>query len=482
MNSVFSLGCEIPGGDVSYIALDSEQSLLDAEIVVFEPSIESIIRGYSFIQRLNIYRGKTSLNEDQSFEIRSMVKHWKRELFDFVVAGGIAFINLCELQELYIRTGEKEYSGTGHNRHTTRIVESFCNYEFIPVRIKVKAAIGTSMTVKYSDCCFEEYWEQFGNESTYKVYLEDANSTTPIVYTARGNRIVGSIFRHKSGGAFVLLPWVNFDRKEFIDTEKKAHASGRVETVACWSSTARDWGKKYIETIQSISNSIKAPIQGTVSPEWAQDNAFRNRREFDLKNQLNEINESIETLREKARELEGHIESSCWPKYLLFGNGHALEQAVIKSMKLLGFQAERYQSAQSEFDVVLEYDGQRFIGEVEGRDNKSIGITKMRQLAMNLKEDLQRDDVTVQARGILFGNAHRLTRPSDRPKECFTRKCLDTAELDGTILIRTCDLFVVANYLSCTEDSRFAAACRDSIIRSNGSEVEFPSIESQERE
>ena len=121
MNSVFSLGCEIPGGDVSYIALDSEQSLLDAEIVVFEPSIESIIRGYSFIQRLNIYRGKTSLNEDQSFEIRSMVKHWKRELFDFVVAGGIAFINLCELQELYIRTGEKEYSGTGRNRHTTRI-------------------------------------------------------------------------------------------------------------------------------------------------------------------------------------------------------------------------------------------------------------------------------------------------------------------------------------------------------------------------
>lgn len=482
MNSVFSLGCEIPGGNVSYIALGSEQSLLDAEIVVFEPNIDLIIRETSTHEQRTRYQGKESLEENQSFKIKSILEHWKRELSDFVAAGGVAFINLCEFREVYIDTGEREYSGTGRNRHTTTLLRLFSNYEFIPSIISTKAAIGTSMTLKYNDSNFEEYWDLFGNESIYKVYLKDENSIVPLVRTTRGERIVGAMFRHKSGGAFVLLPWINFDREEFIDAKKKTHADGRVENIAYWSSTARDWGKKYIETLQSISNSIKAPVQGTVSPEWAQDNAFRNQREVDFRNQLNEINQSIETLREKARELEGHIESSCWPKDLLFGNGHALEQAVIKSMELLGFQAERYQSDQSEFDVVLEYDGQRFIGEVEGRDHKSIGITKMRQLAMNLKEDLRRDDVAVQARGILFGNDHRLIRPSDRPNECFTRKCLDAAKPDGTILIRTCDLFVVANYLSCTEDSRFAAACRDSIIRSNGSEVEFPSIESQERE
>lgn len=481
MNSVFSLGCEIPGGNVSYIALDSEQSLLDAEIVVFEPNLDPIIRETPSYARLTTYQGKESLNEDQSFKIKSILEHWKRELSDFVAAGGVAFINLCERRELYIETGEKYYSGTGGNRLTTRVRKLFSNYELNPLENRVIAATGASMKLNQNDSYFAEYWNLFGKESAYKVYLEDGNSIVPIVRTTRGERIVGAMFRHKSGGAFVLLPWIKFRRKEFV-SKKKTHADGRIEYIEYWSSRAKDWGKKYIETLRSISTSIKAPVQGIVAPEWAQDNAFKNQREIDLKNQLNEINHSVEELLEKAQEIEGHIESNCWPRCLLFGNGHALEKAVIRSMELLGFQAEHYQSPQSEFDVVLEYDGQRFIGEVEGRDNKLIDITKMRQLAMNLKEDLRRDDVTVQARGILFGNAYRLIKPSDRPNECFTRKCLNTARVDKTILIRTCDLFIVANYLSCTEDSRFAAACRDSIIRSNGSEVEFPSIESQERE
>lgn len=478
MKKIFSLGCEIPGGGVPCISLNSDRSLLDADIVVVEPNIDDTIRTYPVRDLLKTYRGKIWLNEDHSFEIESMVKHWRRELAEFVIAGGVAFINLCEIREFYIDTGEKEHSGTGRNRQTTIKLRLFSNYEFIPLRLEVTAASGTSMVLENSNSNFREYWDDFGNESFYNLYLETDSPIVSIIRTVRGKRVVGGIIRHDSGGAFVFLPWVNFQATRHIVNTENIHDDDENEKTISWTNEAKSWGRKYIESLQSIRSSILVQDRESNAPKWVQDVAFCNQTEVKLRNTLEKFQQRVARLNKECQDIEKDIAACCSLKCLLYEKGRALEQAVIEAMRLLGFQAERYQSPQSEFDVVLEHDGQRFIGEIEGRDNKLIDIAKMRQLAMNLREDLQRDDVTVQARGILFGNAHRLTRPSDRPNECFTRKCLDAAKLDGTILIRTCDLFVVANYLSCTEDSRFAAACRDSIIRSNGSEVEFPSIES----
>ena len=57
---------------------------------------------------------------------------------------------------------------------------------------------------------------------------------------------------------------------------------------------------------------------------------------------------------------------------------------------------------------MLECSEGRCIGEAEGRDNRAIGIDKMRQLEVNVLEDLSRDEVSEPAKGVLFGNAYRL--------------------------------------------------------------------------
>ena len=143
-------------------------------------------------------------------------------------------------------------------------------------------------------------------------------------------------------------------------------------------------------------------------------------------------------------------------------------------MSLMGFEANSYRDADSEFDAVLECPEGRCIGEVEGRDNKAIGIDKMRQLEVNILEDFERDEVSQLAKGVLFGNAFRLTPPSDRPTAHFTAKCMTAAERNGTALIRTCDLFEVAKALADNTDPDFAAACRRAILNAHGKEVEFP--------
>lgn len=117
------------------------------------------------------------------------------------------------------------------------------------------------------------------------------------------------------------------------------------------------------------------------------------------------------------------------------------------------------------------------IGEAEGKDNKAINITKLRQLEMNIHEDFERDDVTDMAKGALIGNAYRLVEPDERG-DYFTEKCLTAANRSGTALIRTVDLFNVAKYLSGKSDKAYSKKCRKVIIETAGI-VTFPEIPSE---
>ncbi len=130
----------------------------------------------------------------------------------------------------------------------------------------------------------------------------------------------------------------------------------------------------------------------------------------------------------------------------MYEKGKALEAAIIDALRLLGFKAEPFKDSESEFDVVFECDEGRLIGEAEGKDNKAVNIDKLRQLSMNIHEDLQRDEVTVPAKAVLFGNGFRLQPLGDRG-DPFTEKCHSAAGTASTALVFTPDLFPPVQYL-----------------------------------
>lgn len=114
---------------------------------------------------------------------------------------------------------------------------------------------------------------------------------------------------------------------------------------------------------------------------------------------------------------------------LLYESGKALENAVIKALKILGYHAENYNDGTLELDqVITSPENERYIGECEGKDNKDIDIGKFRQLQDSLNEDFQRDDVKDKAFGLLFGNPQRLINPTERTLD-FTEKCKRGAEV-----------------------------------------------------
>jgi hypothetical protein len=193
-----------------------------------------------------------------------------------------------------------------------------------------------------------------------------------------------------------------------------------------------------------------------------------------LLSQIEKLEAELRHISEKKSQLHQQIIDVGTIRRLLYEQGQQLEIAVVESMRMLGFKAERFSDGKSEFDVVFVSAEGRFLGEVEGKDSKPINIEKFSQLERNINEDFARDEVSVPAKGVLFGNAFRL-QPPDKRGEFFTEKCCQAAKRTGSALIRTPDLFAVAKHLRIHPgDLDFARRCREAILNTVGNVVVFP--------
>jgi len=199
--NIVKIGINIPGDESNYTSLQSKLSLLDYDIAVVNPNI------YEFYDYINEdYLGKPCLSDTNSFWLKEHIEHWRREILGAIKASKTIFLLLNELQEVYVATGEKSYSGTGRNRQTTRQVTPFHNYQIIPGGIEVVNSSGTSMRLYEKDNLLAVYLAEVGDESEFRV-LVDGQGVRPLVKTKSGEKIVGAYLRYKNApGALVLLP------------------------------------------------------------------------------------------------------------------------------------------------------------------------------------------------------------------------------------------------------------------------------------
>ena len=283
MKTIFTVACQIPGGFGEYVDFNSKTSLLDADFVLFRPCLiynEAIDYDYDRIfstyfensKRLKTYQGKPRLSDYSSFQLREAINHWRRELTEFINAGRTVFTIMSSLEQVYVNTGEKEHSGTGRNRQTTEFVRPLSNYGLLPVSAKIVESKGTSMILSPSEPLLKEYWQHFGDESEYHVYIEESEHLKPLVTTPTGNRIVGAIIQSKSGGALVTLPWLAFNRQEFLTNEDDPDGE------LTWTPEAMEWGTKYVNALKSLDAAIRSRSKATPTPQWARDEIYRTRQ------------------------------------------------------------------------------------------------------------------------------------------------------------------------------------------------------------
>jgi len=208
---------------------------------------------------------------------------------------------------------------------------------------------------------------------------------------------------------------------------------------------------------------------------WATSENYQLQIEKTIEKEIAQINHKITELREKRTDLEKQIEQETLTKGLLYEKGKTLEAAVIEALQTLGFEAGGYRDEESEFDIIFESDEGRFLGEAEGKDSSAINIEKLQQLERNIQEDFAKEHGTDYAKGVLFGNPHRLTEPRKRTT-LFTAKALSAARRSGFALVHTADLFPIVQYLKNTKNASFARKVRQCFAATSGEIINFPSI------
>lgn len=456
---IVAIGCELATDNVTHVSFRSKSSLLDFDIALFKPQISEF-----FSYSNGYFKGKPNLSDTQSFQLRECCEHWRRELKEAVAAGKTVLVFLPEFSSVYIDTGEKTYSGTGKNQKATRHVEEYSNYNSIPADLKPVVANGSEMKLSSSVAPpLAAFWNEFREMFSYHVLLS-IEKTSAEILTRTGEKVVGAIFRSKaSAGSLVLLPDLNFYPEDFIAEENEKHV---------WTRKAETFASRFVAAVIQLDKELRAESDFTTEPAWASIDAYLMAPERTLRVDLMAAELAVERAQKAKEELTEQLRVEGRLRCLLFEKGKPLEQAIIEGLRKLGFTAEPFKDGGSEFDVVFESPDGRLIGEAEGKDNKAVNVDKLRQLQMNIHEDLLRDSVTTPAKPVLFGNAHRLSS-LDQRGDPFTEKCVAAALTMNTALVFTPELFLAVQTCVECQDEDFAAACRQAILSSVG-HVTFP--------
>jgi len=455
---LFTVGFELPGDEFEYISFESDQTLLDADIILFEPTFGDCTTSGS-------YNGLPVLTEHSSFAVNQYLKHWRSEIIAAVKAGKLVIVYLARPVDHCRYTGEKQFSGTGRSRVTTNIVTQISSYEAVPSLKGVSAKSGKGIRLEKDAGYIAPYWKEFSEYSPYEAEIEGEFKRV-LLKSNTGNRILGAAV-HGNDGTLLFLPPLRYDTEGFVRYDGRSKKS-------FWTEEALIFGKKLAAALVALADSLRQSSQTTPAPVWTSDSQYRLCAEAEIESAISICVKEIGEKKETKTRLEAQLKEAGNLRRLLFEQGRPLESAILEALRLFGFVAEPFANGESEFDAVFVSPEGRCLGEAEGKDNRPINIDKFSQLERNIQEDFARDEVTDYAKAVLFGNAFRLHPLAER-NNFFTDKCLSAAKRVRAALVRTPDLFGPAKYLKENPtDIEYAKLCRASILIAEGEIVVFP--------
>lgn len=453
---IFCIGFDLPGDDFEYIEFESNQSLLDADVILFQPGFGSHWPSESC-------QGQPLFSHSASVQVAKSLQHWRSELALAVNAGKLVVVYLTKPLVYHRYTGQQGFSGTGRSRVTTNYVTEIESYSALPNVRSAEAKSGREVRITADGAFLSAYWSEFGEHCQYEAFI-DGQFGKVVLTTKTGGKTVGAVVHGK--GVLLFLPPIAYDERKFTKYDAK-------KKQTFWTAEAVQFGKRLSASLATLSDTLLAGRIASPPPSWVADIRFRMPQEADLEGALAKISSSIESLQREREALEQELQDAGALRALLYEQGKPLERVVLDALETMGFVAKRHTGGESEFDAVFEALEGRCLGEVEGKDGKAINIDKLSQLERNLQEDFAREDVQEYAKGVLFGNAHRLTNPEARG-DAFTAKCLSGAKRAHIALVRTPDLFDVVKYLKTNKDPAYAAECRKAIFEADGDVVTFP--------
>ena len=446
MKSIVAVNTDLPSieHNIEYL---SGESLRDYDIALID------IR-FPYMDRVHFSGGGSCISIEGSEELLRAMRHWSDEILGALKAGKTIFVILTEKKS---DLASSNYSTTAKNRRQYSTF-SINNYQALPIELNVQNSKGKQIVA--SEAPYRGLLGCLKGLVKYEVILEEYSGLP--IFTTRDKAVVGGVgLAGEYPGHLVLLPFFSVG-----DLDQNPDGA--------WSEEALRVSSAVVTQLVAIDKSFTQGTIETPPPDWLNE-MERPQEVASLEIEIGAIEQSILELNEQKgglRVAQARLHSF---SRLLYENGAGLEAAIEDSLRVFGFAVETFRDGDLEIDhVIVGPSGIRMVGESEGKDNSAVDIAKFRQLESNINEDFERESVAEHAKGVLFGNGFRLTRPSDRAAQ-FTDKCLKNSARLGTALVRTSDLHRAVVYaLDNPDDEAFLGACRAAIENTSGGIVEFP--------
>jgi hypothetical protein len=424
----------LPGTDT--ISIENLRSVADANLVLLAIN-NSFFNDLDRDARESAKTGLLRLTEKATHAAFRRLSWWRNQI-ETSLAGGKTVIVLLD------SLANRE-TADGHFLTAFAALPEFPNWKWLPV-----PEAGQRMRLDQGAHLIAPLWRIVQPYMQFACALK----STP------GRRLITTIneprhtvaFHVQDKGNFIFLPGINLFRDPAPATLPQA----------------------FVQAVSEIHDELTGGTERTPPPDWANESTNRLAGEVILLDRIAKAQQEVQRWTQTADSLQDELNELSELRGLLFESGRALERAIIKALRVMGFSANAYKQDHSEFDVVFESAEGRLLGEAEGKENKPVNVDKARQLMNNIAEDADINVNAPPAKGVLFSNAYRLKELKDRP-EWFTDKCVLTAVAQNLALVKTPDLFAVTKYLSEHNDQDFALRCRRAMLEGKG-EINFPPL------
>ncbi|NQX54478.1 hypothetical protein HQN86_12710 [Pedobacter panaciterrae] len=454
METIIGVGFNIPSKEKDFLAINTKGSLSDADIVVFSCTFPYD----SYKLDKDGYQGHPLYSTTSSNQLLEHFDHWNAELTNFLDRGKVLFILLEEKKTFYLYTGKKKVT----ERQETTMVGKHHNYEFLPSSLNAEILNGHGSTIYPCSSLVKDF-----NDAVNEVYQFEAHVKTEVpsstLFTTKAKDKVLGLHKIYGKGHIVFVPSITLPSSFKTEAGK-------------FNAKAFRWGSRFKESLSGLSKALRAEDNITPTPNWTQQKDYMLPNAVETLKKIKTAEGQISALESKISKYRELLADQEECKNLLYETGKPLEYIVTKTLNALGYEAENFDDGMLEMDqIILSPEGDRFVGECEGKDNKDIDISKFRQLQDALNADFARDEVSEKAYGILFGNPQRLIDPKSRTLD-FTDKCKNGAQREGIALVKTADLFQIAQYFTDHVNDEYKKACRMAIKEQLGKVVNFPPI------
>ena len=197
--------------------------------------------------------------------------------------------------------------------------------------------------------------------------------------------------------------------------------------------------QEHLHLMDSFRRIAERRALGIDNPKWLDEYEVQLETLNPFRSELERLDREINTLESRKQEILEKMEATMRLVDLLVEIGLGLASAARTGMDTLGFECSPSGIAEDghTFDLLLEdKNARRAVIRAASDDSGPIHVTEIEKLV----EAIESRKLRVRPKGILIGNASRLTPPTERD-QWFDPECLDLARRHDFCLIPSFELF-----------------------------------------